>query len=85
MRPGLFLKGRILKEIPPNFAVALYFEVCASEPLGVSHHSVKPQNIGPPPAHTIDTALRKGPWPQTSKTQFFDAVHIRLLLHQFDQ
>ena len=63
------MKGRILKEVPPDFAVVQYFEVCVCEQLGVSHHFVEPQNVGPPPPHSIDTALRKGPWPQTSKTR----------------
>jgi hypothetical protein len=64
MRLRLFSKGRISKEIPPDIALPQYFEVCAFEPQGVSHHFVKPQNIGAAPSHTIDAALRKGAWPQ---------------------
>jgi hypothetical protein len=60
MRLGPFSKGRISKRVPPDFAVSPYFEVCVSEPLGVAHLFVEPQNMGTPPGHTIDTALRKG-------------------------
>jgi hypothetical protein len=68
LRP--FLKGRISKKIPLDFAVAQYFGVCVNELLGVSRHFVKPQNIGAPPSHIVDTALRKGPKAQTAKAQF---------------
>jgi len=66
MRLRLLSKGRISEEIPPDFAVTQYFEVCAFESLGASHHFVKPQNVGPAPPHSIDAALRKGAWPQVS-------------------
>ncbi len=65
-----FSKGRISKEIPPGPAVTRYFEVparhrsrsgeaggCASVPLGVSRHFVKPQNIASPPTQTVDATL----------------------------
>jgi hypothetical protein len=69
MRLRPFSKGRISKKIPPDLAVPQYCEVCVPEPLGVSHHFLKPQNIGAPPPHTIDTVLRKGAWPQTARRQ----------------
>lgn len=70
MRQRPFSKGRISKRIPPDFAVPQSFEVCALEPMGISHHLLKPQNIGAPPTHTVDTALRKGAWAQAAKAQF---------------
>jgi hypothetical protein len=48
----------------PGPAVAPYFEVCAPVSLGVSPHFVKSQNMGSPPIHTIDAALRNGAWPR---------------------
>jgi hypothetical protein len=68
-RTGLrpFSQGRISKKIPPAPTVTPYFEVCARMPLGVSRHFVKPQNMGSPPTHTIDAALRNGAWPRTQR------------------
>jgi hypothetical protein len=77
----------IIKTIPFQFkalyfAVPQFFEVCVSEPLGVSHHFVKPQKTGAPPAHTIDTALRKGAWPQMAQRSPFTKQQIKLSFHQ---
>jgi hypothetical protein len=65
-----FLKGRISEKVPPGTAVTLYYAVFASAPLRVSRHFAKPQNMGSPPSHTIDTALRKEAWSRrkTAKT-----------------
>jgi hypothetical protein len=40
---------------------------CASAPMGVSPHFLKLQNMGSPPSHTIDAALRNGAWPRSEK------------------
>jgi hypothetical protein len=70
MRLRRFSKGRILKRIPLDFAVAQYFEVYDSEQLGVSQYLVKPQNFGAAPPNIVDTALRKVALPQTVRTGF---------------
>jgi hypothetical protein len=72
LRP--FSQNRISKEIPPGTAVTPYFEVCTSVPLGVSRHFVKPQNMGSPPSHTVDAALRKGAWPQDERAKLNDTI-----------
>jgi hypothetical protein len=63
------IRKRELGIYPEDFAVTQYLEVCVCEAFGVSHHFVKPQNIGVPPHHTVDTALRKEAWPQTARMQ----------------
>jgi hypothetical protein len=65
LRP--FSQGRISKKIPPGPPATPYLEVYAPGPLGVSRHLVKPQNMGSPPTHTVDAALRNGAWPRNEK------------------
>ena len=46
-----------------------YFAVYISALLGVSRHFIKPRNIGSPPAHTVDAALRNGALPRNEKVR----------------
>ena len=66
-----FLKGRISEKIPPGTELTPYYAVFASAPLSVSRHFAKSQNMGSPPSHTIDTALRKGAWSQRKTAQTY--------------
>jgi hypothetical protein len=43
-------------------------------PLGVSRHFVKQQNMGSPPTHTVDAALRNGAWPRNVTAQLLHYV-----------
>jgi hypothetical protein len=67
VRARPFSRGRISRKIPPGSALTPYFEVYTPVPLGVSRHFLKPQNMGSPPIHTVDAALRNGAWPRIQK------------------
>jgi hypothetical protein len=50
--------------------------------MGVFRDFVKPQNMGSPPTHTIDAALRKGAWPRNELAQLLYRRENRIIIPQ---